>query len=253
MMSRRRSSSIRLAEWPGRGRNPLVLAAVTAAHGGAVALMLLCSIDVGQPVEAVPGLTAFDVEPAVMPQLRTPTTAVSPPTGATRTVERKVPPAPVTPPTATPNIVLPALFGTPPTVTVAEVMPTVIGASPQAAVMSVTRAERSGSVVPPASTPMSGRSDYPARVSAWLERHKRFPPELMRNGGESTVVIGFTIDRSGRAGALRLVAGSGIAWLDRLALRQVEDASPFPRPPAGLSASDRVFEVPLHYRRRGDG
>jgi len=92
---------------------------------------------------------------------------------------------------------------------------------------------------------------YAARVAEWLERHKAFPGALARDRQDATVVVRFIVDGRGRAKEVQLVSTSGIEWLDLLALDQVRDASPFPRPPAGLDAAARSFEVPMRYRARG--
>jgi protein TonB len=96
--------------------------------------------------------------------------------------------------------------------------------------------------------PRQGSSNYAARILAWLERHKRFPEGQVRDALDATVLVAFTIDRRGRANDLRVVSGSGIGWLDTLALRQVRSASPFPRPPESAEVDVLKFEVPMRYR-----
>jgi protein TonB len=96
--------------------------------------------------------------------------------------------------------------------------------------------------------PRQGSSNYAARILAWLERHKRFPEGQVRDALDATVLVAFTIDRRGRANDLRVVNGSGIGWLDTLALRQVRSASPFPRPPESAEVDGLRFEVPMRYR-----
>lgn len=93
-------------------------------------------------------------------------------------------------------------------------------------------------------------SDYALRLVRWLERHKRYPPELAREMRDATVVLRFRIDPRGRIEQASVADGSGMAWLDALALDQLRDAAPLPRPPTGLTAAERVFEVPLRYRAR---
>lgn len=93
-------------------------------------------------------------------------------------------------------------------------------------------------------------NDYALRLVRWLERHKRYPPELAREVRDATVVLRFRIDPRGRIEQASVAGGSGMAWLDALALDQLRDAAPLPRPPAGLTAAERVFEVPLRFRAR---
>ncbi|WP_188055320.1 TonB family protein [Sphingosinithalassobacter sp. CS137] len=102
----------------------------------------------------------------------------------------------------------------------------------------------------PAPPPQSGADRYAQRVLAWLERHKRFPNEFVRDRFDATVLIAFSVDRRGRVRDVRIVRESGIDWLDALALRQVRAASPFPRPPEAARSEPLTFEVPMRYRAR---
>ncbi|WP_224923103.1 energy transducer TonB [Sphingomonas sp. R647] len=104
----------------------------------------------------------------------------------------------------------------------------------------------------PASAPRRADTNaYAAHVLAWLKRHQQFPEDHVRDAFDATVLIAFTIDHRGRAGDIRIVRGSGVAWLDALALRQVRNASPFPRPFKFAPAQALRFEVPMRYRARG--
>ncbi|MFX9123818.1 TonB family protein, partial [Acinetobacter baumannii] len=49
---------------------------------------------------------------------------------------------------------------------------------------------------------------------ALLNRHKRLPP----GGGRGTATVAFSIDRSGRVGAARLLGSSGDPILDQEAV-----------------------------------
>lgn len=103
----------------------------------------------------------------------------------------------------------------------------------------------------PASPPRAEASAYSSIVLAWIKRHQRFPESHVRNALDATVLIAFTIDRHGRASHVRVVRGSGLSWLDALAVRQVRGASPFPRPLKSATAETLSFEVPMRYRARG--
>ncbi len=103
----------------------------------------------------------------------------------------------------------------------------------------------------PASAPRADTDVYSATVLAWLKRHQRFPESHDRAPLDATVLIGFTIDRRGRANQVRVVRGSGLSWLDALAVRQVRSASPFPRPRTSAPAEALSFEVPMRYRAHG--
>lgn len=108
-----------------------------------------------------------------------------------------------------------------------------------------------GSSAPSASQPHAETNAYSALVLAWLKRHQHFPEAQVRDALDATVLVAFTLDHRGRAGEVRVVRGSGIAWLDALAIRQVRSASPFPRPLKSAPAETISFEVPMRYRARG--
>jgi protein TonB len=91
-----------------------------------------------------------------------------------------------------------------------------------------------------------------AAVASWerlmvaqLERHKRYPPQARGKVGEAR--LAFSIDRSGRVLASRIVHSSGSDALDQEALALIRRAAPFPVPPAGLSDDRLSFVVPVRY------
>lgn len=100
----------------------------------------------------------------------------------------------------------------------------------------------------PAAPSRAETNAYSSMVLAWIKRHQRFPESHVRNALDATVLIAFTIDRRGRADHVRVVRGSGLSWLDALAVRQVRGASPFPRPLKSAPAEVLSFEVPMRYR-----
>jgi protein TonB len=81
---------------------------------------------------------------------------------------------------------------------------------------------------------------------AQLERHKRYPPQARGKVGEAR--LAFSIDRTGRVLASRIVHSSGSEALDQEALALVRRAAPFPPPPAGVSDDRLSFVVPIRYR-----
>ncbi|NUB21754.1 TonB family protein [Azospirillum formosense] len=87
--------------------------------------------------------------------------------------------------------------------------------------------------------------DYGAQVWAWIGRHK---PEKVVGGGQATVKL--TLGTAGEVLDASILTSSGDAALDRAALAAVRKASPFPTPPPGLTAQDRVFSVPFLFRPR---
>lgn len=73
---------------------------------------------------------------------------------------------------------------------------------------------------------------YEAEILAWINRHKRYPRDAVRDRIEGVVGIALELDPWGRLLRVELLASSGSDSLDRAALQQVRDAAPFPRPDA---------------------
>jgi protein TonB len=82
---------------------------------------------------------------------------------------------------------------------------------------------------------------YAARVRAQVASRR---PN--GNGVRGTVVISFSVSRSGALGSARISSSSGNAVIDRATLVAVRSAGPFPPPPSG--AGSVSFAVPFHYR-----
>ena len=73
----------------------------------------------------------------------------------------------------------------------------------------------------------------------------------MRDGRiYGTARVRLTIDMEGRLIDLSLVASSGDAEIDRMAIAQARSAAPFPRRPKTSSWTQRSFVIPMTYRER---
>ncbi|WP_324698448.1 energy transducer TonB [Novosphingobium aerophilum] len=96
-----------------------------------------------------------------------------------------------------------------------------------------------------------GEDTYARRVFTWIGRHKGYPGRIAREGREGTALVRLLIDEHGRLERAELARSSGHAALDALALEQIREAVPYPRPPRGLSSSQRGFLVPMTYRLDG--
>ena len=73
----------------------------------------------------------------------------------------------------------------------------------------------------------------------------------MRTGGDvGSVAVVFSIDHAGTIVTSRIARGSGSIRMDQAALALVQRASPFPRPPATLTARELTFRVPIVFARR---
>jgi len=84
---------------------------------------------------------------------------------------------------------------------------------------------------------------YAGIVRARIARNR--PSSRGRRG---TAVVRFAISRGGGLRYARLARSSGDRALDRAALASVRRASPFPRPPRGMSAAQLTFSIPFRFR-----
>lgn len=78
-------------------------------------------------------------------------------------------------------------------------------------------------------------SNYPGQVMRKISRVPR-----PRVGSRGTAVVSFTIAASGGLSGLSIARSSGNARLDQAALRMIQRAAPFPRPPAGARRSYQI-------------
>lgn len=83
---------------------------------------------------------------------------------------------------------------------------------------------------------------YAQQLWAHIRSHRPMGIQL-----QGTAVIGFRIDRKGSLLWVRLTHSSGVALLDRLALRAVREASPFPLPPQELPDAQLEFTAPVNF------
>jgi protein TonB len=80
------------------------------------------------------------------------------------------------------------------------------------------------------------RRAYLARISAWLNRHKRYPRQAQRRGQQGTVKVRFVVDRNGRVLTAEIVASPGYPLLEQATLELLQRAAPLPPLPAELPA-----------------
>ncbi len=84
-------------------------------------------------------------------------------------------------------------------------------------------------------------SNYPGKVMRKIQRTRK-----ERAPARGKAVVGFRVSPSGAATSVRIVRSSGSPAVDRIALRHVRRASPFPKPPPG---AQRNFTVTITARR----
>lgn len=100
------------------------------------------------------------------------------------------------------------------------------------------------------SSPSVSPARWQARLSAWLNRHKRYPSGPKRKGEEGTVQVAFTIDPSGRVTSSRVTRSSGNPEFDKAALDMLRRASPVPAPPKEIAKASMPIAVPVVFNLR---
>ncbi|QIB35147.1 energy transducer TonB family protein [Ancylobacter pratisalsi] len=123
--------------------------------------------------------------------------------------------------------------------------------APRTAAAPALDAARADRVAAPSQGASSSNSraaaTWRSRLMAHLNRHKRFPAG---ENGSGKARVAFTIDRSGRVIAARLVGSSGVSTFDQEAVAMIRRASPVPPPPPDVGGSRISFTVPVDFARR---
>lgn len=81
-------------------------------------------------------------------------------------------------------------------------------------------------------------SNYPGLVMRKISRTRK-----QRAGARGKATVAFKVSASGAATSVRIIRSSGSAKVDQVALRHIQRASPFPRPPKGARRSFSVVFV----------
>lgn len=81
-----------------------------------------------------------------------------------------------------------------------------------------------------------------------LNRFKRYPDGARARGSQGSVVVEFTIDRSGNVVASRVLRHSGSTLLDEEAMAVLQRASPLPGPPAEMTGELFPLTLPIQFR-----
>ncbi len=90
-------------------------------------------------------------------------------------------------------------------------------------------------------------SDYAAQLAKRLEEVKHYPDVARVNKQVGTVLLSFTLHRSGRLLAWRVEHSSGYASLDAEAGSMLAKAIPFPPFPESLTKVSESFVVPIEF------
>ena len=89
--------------------------------------------------------------------------------------------------------------------------------------------------------------DYFSLLIAWLNQHKDYPPSVKKKKQQGTVVLAFSIDRSGTVLTSRVQESSGYPLLDQAALDMLARANPLPAMPDSMPRQSLRLAVPIEY------
>ena len=104
---------------------------------------------------------------------------------------------------------------------------------------------------PPRPRPSASQvASWHRRIALQVERHKGYPASARARHETGTTELGFTLDRSGKVVASRIVRTSGSASLDQETIDTVRRAQPFPSPPPNMPGETFDFTVPIRFNIR---
>jgi protein TonB len=114
------------------------------------------------------------------------------------------------------------------------------------------RSEQNTAAMPAAPSPGSAASRN--AIASWrellmmrLQQNKRYPRSAEARREQGVVTLNFTVDRSGRVLARRIVRSSGVAALDEEVLAMIERAQPLPAFPAAMAQHSVNLIVPIRF------
>jgi periplasmic protein TonB len=102
----------------------------------------------------------------------------------------------------------------------------------------------------PSSAQSQAVTEWIQKIAAHFRTHAFVHPDSTVHSGE--VRVAFTLDRSGKITSANLEKSTGFSDLDAAAVKAVENAQPFPAPPAEVDDSHLKFSIPFIFREMGD-
>jgi protein TonB len=86
-----------------------------------------------------------------------------------------------------------------------------------------------------------------ARLSAHVQRFKRYPAEALEKHLHGSALVRFTINRLGEVLSAQIISHSGTEVLDRECLSLIARAAPLPPAPSHVRGTHFTFTVPVHF------
>lgn len=229
----------------------LPLAASIAAHGCAVALLIVLAARL-PPMPPVPVATG-GIEITLVPPEPPPPVAETPPP----------PPEPLPPPEAQPPPLEAQLPPEPPPPVVEAEAPPPPPLKPALKPLLPprrpppqpvrTQAPQQTAMVPPQAVPLAPTptgpvvsAGYRAALSAWLESHKHYPESARERSEEGRAVLQFRVTRSGRVLTYALLQSTGHPDLDA-ALDQMMRGASMPPFPADMAVPEVEVSVAIRF------
>jgi protein TonB len=114
------------------------------------------------------------------------------------------------------------------------------------------RSEQNTAATPAAPSP--GTVSNRNAIASWrellmmrLQQNKRYPRSAEARRDQGVVSLNFTVDRSGRVLARKIVKSSGVAALDEEVLAMIERAQPLPAFPVAMTQQSVNLIVPIRF------
>ncbi|TQV83145.1 energy transducer TonB [Denitrobaculum tricleocarpae] len=93
-------------------------------------------------------------------------------------------------------------------------------------------------------------SDYYREVTAWLEKHKRYPRRSKLRNEQGVVMLRFVVNRDGMVSVSAIEESSGYKRLDKEAMGMIERAQPLPPIPEDMRQANLDLVIPVKFNLR---
>ena len=94
------------------------------------------------------------------------------------------------------------------------------------------------------------KSDYYREVTAWLEKHKRYPRRSKLRNEQGVVLLRFVVERDGMVTVSGIKESSGYKRLDKEAMGMIERAQPLPPIPPEMRQAKLDLVIPVKFNLR---